>query len=315
MKPHIPSLGAPGVQFAWTDRTGEVHTGAIGLADLGAQRPLTSSTPLMAYSMSKVLTSRAITVLERAGELCFDDLLTRYLPDQPWDPGITLRHLLEHRSGLPNPIPLRWVHLAADHAGFDEASALHQVTRSVSRLRFAPGTRTAYSNLGYWLLGHVVELITGQPFIAFVQESVLRPLSIAGHEISYSFPQSGGQASGYIERWSLLNLLRPLLTDQAMAGESAGRWLRIHDHYVNGPAFGGAIGTAGGFCKLGHHLLESGDQGAGWSETVHYLEKEGGGAGFHSLLRIDRRHHRVSVVMANASGFNVRSWLNECLPA
>ena len=60
----------------------------------------------------------------------------------------TVRQLLAHSSGVPNPIPLRWVHLADRHAAFDEGAALAKVLREHPRLSFPPGSKYAYSNIG-----------------------------------------------------------------------------------------------------------------------------------------------------------------------
>jgi CubicO group peptidase (beta-lactamase class C family) len=273
---------------------------------------MTTATPMMAYSMSKVITARAVSTLEREGLLRFDDPVARYVPALPCNPGITVRHLLEHRSGLPNPIPLRWVHPDASHAGFDEAAAVESILRQ-TRLRAAPGTRTIYSNLGYWLLGRLVEHVAKQPFTTYVEQQILRPWGIAPDEIGYLFPPDGSQARGYLEVFSLMNVLRPFLTEKWVSGGREGKWIRIQDHYVNGPAFGGAIGTAAGFCKFAGRLVECGDAGFGWSEGPHYVQKEGGGAGFRCMLRIDRESRRASVIMSNATGLRVSTCLDRIL--
>lgn len=297
----------PGIQYAWADRNGAEGSYCAGWADLRERRPMTAATPLMAYSMSKVLTAHAVW---RLAGVALDEPLQRFVPGTPYGGEVTLRQLLKHRSGIPNPIPLRWVHPAAAHAGFDEGAALEEQMRRHPRLAFAPGTRRLYSNLGYWLLGRVVERVTGRRFTDFVEEEVLRPWRIGPDEIGYA-----GETRGYLERFSLLNLVRPWITDPWIAGAREGRWVEIAPHYVNGAAFGGAIGTAAGFCRLGLRLLESGDPGWGWEERDGVLQKEGGGAGFHFLLRLDRRRGRVSVVMANAAGLDVQGCLDRPSPS
>lgn len=291
----------PGIQYAWADTTGAAGSHCAGWADLRERRPMTAATPLMAYSMSKLITAHAVW---RLANVSFDEPLQRFVPGTPYGGAVTLRQLLQHRSGIPNPIPLRWVHPAAAHAAFDEEAALAEQMRRHPRLAFAPGTRRLYSNLGYWLLGRVVERVTGRRFTAFVEEEVLGPWKIGSGEIGYA-----GETRGYLERFSLLNLVRPWITDPWIARACACRWVEIAPHYVNGAAFGGAIGTAAGFCRLGLRLLESGDPGWGWEERDGVWQKEGGGAGFHCLLRLDRRRGRASVVMTNATGFDVRGSL------
>ena len=84
------------------------------------------------------------------GEIGLDDEMDRYLPDTPYSGHhITVRQLLAHTAGLPNPIPLRWVHLAEEDASFDEDAALARVLRDHTKLAFEPGQKFAYSNIGY----------------------------------------------------------------------------------------------------------------------------------------------------------------------
>lgn len=301
---------SPGIQFARVDRNGATEASSAGWADLRALRPMTAATPLMAYSMSKVITAHTIWCLERAGLVRIDDPVARYLPDLPYGPAITLRHLLEHRSGIPNPIPLRWVHLVAHHAAFDERAALRDALQKHAKLRFSPGSKRSYSNLGYWLLGRVVERVTSRSFESFVEAEVLRPLDIGSREIGFRFPADACQARGYLERFSLLNLLLPFLTSQELSCERAGNWRRIGDHYVNGPAFGGAIGTAAGFAKFAWRARESGDPGLGWDTNSSRVQKEGGGAGFHCLLRLEPGENRALVVMSNATALDVGACLD-----
>jgi CubicO group peptidase (beta-lactamase class C family) len=100
----------------------------------------------------------------------------------PYGPSVTVRQLISDTSGIPNPIPLRWVHAADRHETFDEDAALAAVLKKHPRLSFAPGSRYAYSNIGYWLLGKVVERVTGERFAAYIVNGNLRPLG-SGREI------------------------------------------------------------------------------------------------------------------------------------
>lgn len=300
----------PGIQYAHVDSGGTIRNHSAGWADLIERRPMTSTTALMAYSMSKLVTAEAVAMLDEEGRIHLDDPLAHYLPDQPYGPDITIRQLLEHTSGIPNPMPLRWVHLVAEHQDFNESAALEGILRRHPRLQHQPGTRTLYSNIGYWLLGRLVSEVARQPFVSFVEEALLRPAGIAPSEIGYRFPADGSHAHGYLERYSVLNLLRPLLTDARLTGERQGRWVRIQDHYVNGPAFGGCIGTALGFCKLAWSLMGTNNHSLGWDRGKTVVQKEGGGAGFHCMLRLNRENLSASVIMSNATGLNVSSCLD-----
>ena len=109
---------------------------------------MTLDTTLMAYSMTKTFTAVAVLQLVEKGKLELDGVTDLYLPDTPYDGRhITIRQLLDHTSGIPNPTPLRWAHLTEESASFDEDAALNQVLRDNPKPAFEPGHKFAYSNI------------------------------------------------------------------------------------------------------------------------------------------------------------------------
>ena len=332
----LAARASPGLQYTAVNRSGERFTYAAGLADIGARTALTDATRLIAYSMSKTVTAAAVLKLAATGRLGLDDAAKRYV-DIPYGPAVTVRRLLCHTAGLGNPIPLRWVHRPEQHAAFDERAALRAVVARNARLAAAPGTRFAYSNLGYWLLGPIVEACTQRPFTEYVERELLAPLGIGAHELGYSLDGTR-TASGYLEKWSWLNLLKRFVIDRGYIGGYEGAWLEIRAHYVDGPAFGGLIGTTAAFGTWLHDLLgesralppaaqawlfeqqslASGEpvpMTLGWhlgslDGTRHYF-KEGGGGGFHSMMRLYPERGFGSVIIANATGFRAQRALDE----
>jgi len=147
----------PGVQYLVVNAHGVQFDYASGWADIQRQAPMAAGTTMMAYSMSKTITAVAVLQLVEAGRIGLDEPAERYVDAFPYGAKVTIRHLIAHLSGIPNPIHLRWVHPAARHASFDETAALAAVLHAHPRLSFEPGTKYAYSNIGYWLLGKVVE--------------------------------------------------------------------------------------------------------------------------------------------------------------
>src|SRR5512143_145199 len=331
----VAAGASPGLQYTTVTRGGECVTHAVGFADVGARTALTATTRLVAYSMSKTVTAAAVLRLAATGRLGIDDPADRYV-EIPYGPGVTVRRLLCHTAGLRNPIPLRWVHRPAQHAAFDERAALRAVVARNPRLIAAPGTRFAYSNLGYCLLGAIVEACTRQPFTTYVARELLAPLGIAPPRLGYSL-EGSDTASGYLEKWSWLNLLKRFFVDGQYIDRYEGRWLKIRPHYVDGPAFGGLIGTTAAFGTwlgdlLGEsrvlpgaaqawlfeqqHLLsgEPVPMTLGWhvgelDGTRHYF-KEGGGGGFHSMMRLYPERGRGSVIIGNATGFRAGTALD-----
>src|SRR5215831_8972990 len=148
----------PGVQYRAIGPGGPLFEYDGGWADLAQRTPMTAATTMMAYSMSKTITAAAVLQLVALDKVGLDDAVEKYLPT-PYGQAITIRQLLAHLSGIPNPVPLRWVHPASQHARFDERRALGAAMAAHPRLAFTPGTRFAYSNIGYWLLGEVVAIV------------------------------------------------------------------------------------------------------------------------------------------------------------
>jgi len=292
---------------------------------------------LMAYSMSKTITAAAALTLVDAGKLGLDDPVSRTV-EHPYGAEVTVRQLLAHTAGIPNPLPLRWVHPAARDADFDEAAALRAVLHKHPNRSSAPGARSRYSNIGYWLLGGVIESASGRPFVEYVRERIFAPLSLTADQLAYTIADPSRHADGYLARWSFFNLAKGFLIDRALAGPRYGGWVEIEPHYVNGPAFGGLVGTArafGAFLSdqlrprsalfsdatraLFYEPQRTADgrpiaMTLGWHvgrvRGVPFFYKEGGGGGFHAMMRLYRERGLGTVILANTTGFDVADYLN-----
>lgn len=334
----ITESKTPGIQYLAVTSTGALFEYAGGWADIRNRLGVDTATTMLAYSMSKTVTAAAALQLIGAGRVALDDPVARYVDSLPYGPGVTVRQLISHTSGIPNPIPLRWVHPADRHAGFDENAALAAVLRDYPRLSFAPGSRYAYSNIGYWLLGKVVERASGDTFSSYVTHQILRPLTIESRELGYAVEDPAHHATGYLEKYSLMNLAKGFLIDRELVGEYSGRWLAIRSHYPNGPAFAGLVGTARGFGKflqdqlrarsvlftdITRRLFYSQQQTAlgipipmtlGWHIGQmgggRFYYKEGGGGGFHCMMRLYPGDGIGTVAMTNATRFDVRKLLD-----
>lgn len=328
----------PGIQYAVVSADELVFRHAAGWADIASERPMSHDTTMMAFSMTKTVTAAASLQLVERGVLSLDDELDAFVPDTPYaGRGITVRQLISHTSGIPNPIPLRWVHLADDEESFDEAAALASVLEANPKLDSEPGEQYAYSNIGYWLLGKVIEVASGQRYADFVAQHVLEPLGVAA-EMSVGIDEPERHASGYLARWSVTNLIKGFVTDSAFWGDYSGDWLRIRNHHLDGPAFGGLVGTATGFGRFlqdqlrptsvlfgdeTRTIFHSPQQSAsgqplpmtlGWhigdADGTPYLFKEGGGGGFHAEMRLYPESGLGTVVMVSNTDFDSTSFLN-----
>lgn len=328
----------PGIQYLVLNADSTLFSYAGGSADIAAARPVQENTTLMIYSMSKTITAAAILQLVEQGKISLQDPITKYLTDIPYGKEVTIRHLLSQTSGIPNPIPLRWVHLVDEHPQFDEHAALQEILKENAELDFVPGKKYAYSNISYWLLGYLIEKASGTSYEDYVRQKIFQRLNITPNEIDFVIPSSQHHAKGYLPKWSFLNLFKSFVIDSKFVGEYEDGWLHINDHYLNGPSFGGIVGSARAIgVFLQDQLRDSSqlfarqtkalffeqqknndgepiDMTLGWhigrSDGLQYFFKEGGGGGFHSEMRVYPSHGIASVVIANNTSFDAKGFLN-----
>ncbi len=158
-----------------------VYHKAFGYRNFETKTPIDTATIFELASVSKQFTGVLIMMLKEEGKLSYDDLLEKYVPGLPY-PGITLRHLLNHTSGLPDYFPLMSEHWDKTKvAGNDEVIAyLKQYHPEKS---FGPGERYEYSNTGYIMLGSVVEKAAGKEFIQFAHERIFTPVNMTTTDI------------------------------------------------------------------------------------------------------------------------------------
>lgn len=334
----IADRNTPGLQYAIFDAHNSLFEFNGGLADIKNGKSMTPETTLMAYSMTKTITAATVLILAHERLIDLEAPIQEYLPDFPYGDKVLVRHLLSQTSGLPNPIPLRWVHLAGMHERFNEKSALEHVATENPDLSFAPGEKYAYSNLSYWYLGQLISRVSGISYQEVLKRKLFTPLEISENEMNFVISNVPWHSKGYLKKWSFMNFLKGFLTDSKFFGEYEDGWLEVLPHYPNGPAFGGIIGSAAGFKKFLQDQLQArsrllgsdtkdlfysqqqsnrGEAVAmtlGWHidelDGIRYFYKEGGGAGYHSEMRIYPSKGTGSVILTNSTGFNTRKSLS-----
>jgi CubicO group peptidase (beta-lactamase class C family) len=146
-------------------------------------RPIDELTNFRLASVTKQFTAAAVMLLVRDGRLRYDTPLTSVLPEFPaYGRDITIRHLLQHTSGLPDYESLMKAPDAGvpvEDAQITDAGVLALLERQAGG-KFPPGTRWDYSNSGYVVLGLVVEKASGLPFGRFLRDRIFAPLGMDG---------------------------------------------------------------------------------------------------------------------------------------
>lgn len=169
---------------------------AYGMADIEHRVSNGTNTKFRLGSITKPMTVMSICMLEEMGELSISDPVSKFITDTPghWN-GITLRHLIDHSSGLPNFTAL---------PNFADTTRLASTPwQTLDRVRdlplvSAPGEQSSYNNSGYIALGAIIELVSGRSYADFLTEKIFAPLKMfdTGYDVSEQILEN--RARGYV---------------------------------------------------------------------------------------------------------------------
>ncbi len=230
-----------------------VHLDATGLADVASGAPMTPETMFWIASMTKPVTSVAILMLQDDGRLSVNDPVAKFIPEfatlktpSGKPASLTIAQLLNHTSGLADPRPAATlsVKTLGDYA---------RVCLS-EPMQFEPGTSWRYTSSGFNVAGVIVEVVTGQPFEAFLQDRLFTPLGMADTTFYPSASQQARLAHAY-----RANPAAGVLTIQPGFGSFGSRIPTPGDTVPMGA--GGLFSTAGDYARFCQMLLNGGTLG------------------------------------------------------
>lgn len=167
----------------------KVISKGYGFSNLEKKIRNTSATVFDVGSVTKQFTAAAILKLESEGKLSTNDVITKYFKAVPTDKAkITIHDLLRHQSGLPGGV-------GGDYEKITEAEFINRVLSS--KLRFEPGARFSYSNIGYSLLAMIVEQASKTDYETYLYNNLWRPAGM--EQTGYSRPEFNNDniATGY----------------------------------------------------------------------------------------------------------------------
>lgn len=166
----------PGVTVL-VSRNGQIiYKKAFGTANLELNTPMQVDNVFWVASIGKQFTAVAILQLMEQGKLNLQDEITKFIPDYPTQGNkITIEHLLTHTSGIHN-----FSGMEDPEKKLTTDCTPNEVIDFFKNLpmRFAPGTKWEYSNSGYFLLGYIIEKITGKPYSEYLEEIFFKPLGM-----------------------------------------------------------------------------------------------------------------------------------------
>ena len=217
----------PGAAVIVTEGGKPVYERGRGLADIAAKRPVTPDTVFRIGSITKQFSAAIVLQLAAEGKLSLDDPLSKFFPDWPQpSASATVRQLLNHTSGIQSYTDIPgWMVEANTGKPYsnDEMIAVFRDLPAPSK----PGEAYAYNNSAYFLLGAIIEKVTGKPWHQEAAERIYRPLKLTTFRYGVEEAQVPAMATGYA------------VNEKGEAGSSP----RIH---MSVPGAAGAlIGTVG----------------------------------------------------------------------
>ncbi|MCB1553881.1 MAG: serine hydrolase [Xanthomonadales bacterium] len=145
----------------------------FGMADAAKQQPLSDNSLYRLASVSKTITAAGLLTLVDAGKVALDDPVQKYLPEFPHDK-VTVRHLLQHSSGLPEYIFGLGDYWPANRGVMTNHDVLVWLSETRAPLAFEPGLGWDYCNTGYALIPLIIERVTRSSYSKFLRSAVFR---------------------------------------------------------------------------------------------------------------------------------------------
>ena len=155
-----------------------IYSKGYGMANLEYTIPNSDSTVFRIGSTSKQFTAACIILLVEQGRLTLDETLQEIFPDFPdYAKKITIRHLLNHTSGIRDYLQLSFLKGLGDDDFYTDDDVMAWLVNQ-SDLNFEPGAEFLYSNSGYWLLGQIVLEVAGMNLAEFAARELFQPLGM-----------------------------------------------------------------------------------------------------------------------------------------
>jgi CubicO group peptidase (beta-lactamase class C family) len=233
---YLAAMNAPGMALALANSGGIVRVNSYGFADLESKAPVTPDLLFEIGSITKSFVALTLLQLKDEGKLDLGRPILEYLPWLPIETNygpVATHHLLTHTSGLPNSLGLFLSDPSARHV---QASK--------------PGERFHYCNMGFDILGHLIEKLDGRPWPDSVRERVFRPLGMASSEAIIGGHNRARTCRSYV----------PLLDDLGLAGHDP---LTPAANQVFEDAAGSIVSTPGDMGRYLQMLLKRGQAASG----------------------------------------------------
>lgn len=336
----VESNKTPSVQYLYFDQDSVIKSFQMGFADIAKKKEVDSSITYNVFSVTKTFTALAILQLFEKGIIDINKPVIRYFPEFSYGTEITVKQLLNHTAGIPNPIPLNWIHLDNEHKIFDRNAFFKTILEKNRKTKSEPNEKFAYSNLSYVILGQLIEKVSGKTYEGYVTENIIRRLPINPNDLNFDVISNETHAKGYHKRISFSNLVLGFFIDKSkFMGEAVEKWRSFNNFYVNGAPYGGLIGTPMAFVTYLQELLKTDNclitdeykqmlfqenktnKGENTGMCLSWFSGElygnkyfahaGGGGGYYCEIRIYPDIKKGSVIFFNRTGMSDERFLDK----
>lgn len=176
-----------------------IYAKGYGMANMEYEIPNSPNSVFRIGSTSKQFTAACIVLLAEKGKLNLDNKLSQYFPDFPkYANSISVRNLLNHTSGIRDYLTISYLKGLGDDDYYKDIDIMNWLVNQ-SDLNFKPGEEYLYSNSGYWLLGQIVENVSGKNMADFAQKEIFEPLGMSDTHFHNDHTQIvKNRASGYV---------------------------------------------------------------------------------------------------------------------
>lgn len=185
---------APGIAILVAKDGNVVYRHGFGMADLANDVAITPNTKFRIGSITKQFAAAAILKLQEEGKLSVTDKLSKFFPDFPRGDEVTIRQLLNHTSGIKS--------FTSNPDFMEKVTAPATTDQMIDSFKnekfdFDPGTNMMYSNSGYFLVGAIIEKVSGKSFNDYLRDTFFEPLGMHNTGVHTSTAIIKHEATGY----------------------------------------------------------------------------------------------------------------------
>ncbi len=282
-----------------------IYEKGFGYADVGNKVPVTPDTKFRIGSITKQFIATCILKLQEQGKLSVQDKLSKYIPGFPRGDEVTIYHLLTHTSGIHaytnRPDFLKYLTMPITSAALVDTIKAYPYD-------FNPGDKYQYNNSGFFLLGYILEKLSGKSLAVYLNETLFKPLGMYNTGIYETTRLLDNEAYGY--SYTNDTIIKAVNWDMSWAGGAGALYSTTKDLYTwNEAVFNGKVlsdeSLRAAFTKTELNNKEKIDYGFGWGLGElrgNKLISHGGGLhGFLSDLERQPEKKVTIVILCNST--------------